>query len=80
MARVVFSSELQQFTGEAECRVDQEIFRDIVQELATRYPRLDEEKLFEMAIAIDGEIIHEPLLERIASDSELHFMYRIAAG
>lgn len=80
MALVVFSSELQQFTGEAACRVEQAIFKDIVDELVARYPKLDEQQLLEMAIAIDGEIIHNPLLERLEPNSELHFMYRIAAG
>ena len=80
MALVVFSSELQLYTGEAETQVKAEVYRDVVAELLSRYPRLEEEKLLEMAIAIDGEIIHDPLLEAVPSDSELHFLYRISGG
>jgi hypothetical protein len=80
MALVVFSSELQVFTGEAETHVKAVVYRDVVKELLSRYPRLEEEKLLEMAIAIDGEIIHDPLLEEVPEDSELHFLYRISGG
>ena len=80
MAIVVFSSELQKLTGEARTQVDAPIFKDIVAELTRRYERLDEDRLMEMAVAIDGEIIHTPFLERVAADSELHFLYRISGG
>jgi hypothetical protein len=33
-----------------------------------------------MAIAIDGEIIHEPLLETVGDNSEVHFFHFIAGG
>ena len=80
MAVVVFSSELQKLTGEAETRVRATVFRDLIAELLTRYPRLDEERLMRMAVAIDGEIIHNPLLEPVGENSELHFLYRISGG
>ena len=80
MAVVVFSSELQKLTGEAETRSDKIIYRDIVADIAARYPRLDADRLLEMAVAIDGEIVHTPLLERIEQDSEVHFLYRISGG
>ena len=80
MANVFFSSELQKLTGEESTQIDAVIFRDIVTELASRYEALDEEKLFKMAVAVDGEIIHKPFLEKIESESELHFLYRITGG
>jgi hypothetical protein len=33
-----------------------------------------------MAVAIDGEIIHTPFLEKVAATSEVHFLYRISGG
>ena len=80
MARVVFSSELQKLTGEDETRVTATVFKDIVAELSHNYERLEEKKLFEMAVAIDGVIVHTPFLEVVDDDSELHFMYRISGG
>lgn len=67
-------------TGEEQTCVSASIYKDIVAELANKYSRLDEEKLMSMAIAIDGEIIHNPLLEKIGEHNELHFLYRISGG
>ena len=80
MALVYFSGELQQLVGEGYTRADGTIFKDIVQELAGRYENLDEAMLMDMAIAIDGEIIHTPLLETVGADCELHFLHRISGG
>ena len=80
MAIVVFSGELQKFTGEEQTTVDAIVYRDIVAQLVARYPALDEEKLLEMAVAIDGEIIHDPFLEKVPANGELHFLYRISGG
>lgn len=80
MAIVVFSSELQKLTGEEQTRVEATVFRDIVDEISEKYPGLDQEKLFDMAIAIDGVIIHTPLLETLDAESELHFLHRISGG
>lgn len=80
MAVIVFSSELQQLTGETDTHSSERIFKDIVADLAARYPKLDSEKLLGMAVAIDGEIIHQPFLEEVADQSELHFLYRISGG
>lgn len=80
MAVVSFSSELQKVTGAAETRVSARVFKDIVTELANRYPGLEEDRLLDMAISIDGQIIHTPFLEIVAADSELHFLHRIEGG
>ena len=80
MAIVCFSGELLPFTGEERTETEALAFRDIVAELVQRYDRLDEEKLMGMAIAIDGVIVHTPLLEVIDPDSELHFLHRISGG
>ena len=80
MATIFFSSELQLLTGEEHTQSNAIVFKDIVADLVVRYDKLDEDKLMGMAIAIDGEIIHTPLLERIEQDSELHFLHRISGG
>ena len=80
MARVVFSSELQKLTGEESCHVDASVYRDIVELLVAKYTSLEKDKLMEMAVSIDGEIIHEPLLEVIDDSSEVHFLFRISGG
>jgi molybdopterin converting factor small subunit len=80
MALVIFSSELQKFTREEQANVDALNYRDLVSALADRYPDLRSDALSKMAVAIDGEIIHDPLLEQLAPDSEIHFLYRISGG
>jgi hypothetical protein len=80
MAIVIFSSELQKLTGEEQIHVDAEVFKDIVTEITNRYLALEHDELMKMAVAIDGEIIHTPFLEKVAPSSELHFLYRIAGG
>ena len=80
MAVVVFSSELQKLTGEDRTEVSATVYRDIVDQLVQQYSALDKDNLMEMAVAIDGEIIHDPLLETVDADSELHFLYRISGG
>jgi len=80
MAIVIFSSELQKLTGEEQTHVDSEVFKDIVSEITNRYSALQHDELMKMAVAIDGEIIHTPFLEKVAPSSELHFLYRISGG
>ena len=80
MAIVFFSSELQPLTGEEQTRVQSAIYRDIIAELTEKYENLDASRLMKMAIAIDGEIIHTPLLESVGENSEMHFLYRISGG
>ena len=80
MAKVVFSSELQKLTGEPHTVVTARVFKDIVTELTEKYARLDEDSLLAMAVAIDGEIIHQPYLEKVDEGSELHLLYRISGG
>ena len=78
--RVIFSSELQKFTGEAETEVQATNYRGVVAEIVARYPDLTEDEILKMAVAINGEIVHEPLLEQIQDGSEVHFLYRISGG
>ena len=80
MAVVFFSGELMELAGEEKTRSEALTFRGVVQDLISRYENLDEDLLLDMAIAIDGEIIHTPLLESVGLESELHFLHRISGG
>ncbi len=81
MAKVIFPSDLQAFTGDtAEVEVTSVNYRDLVAELSGRYPALTEEAIRKHALAIDGMIIHNPFLEAFNSDSELVFFAKIAGG
>ena len=80
MATVIFSSELQRFTGEEETSASSTNYRDLLVELLNKYRRLPEDEILKMAVAIDGEIIHDPFLEAVGPDSEVHFLFRISGG
>ncbi|MDG2072357.1 MAG: MoaD/ThiS family protein [Pseudomonadales bacterium] len=78
--KVIFSSELQKFTGEVQAQVQATNYRGVVAEIVAKYPDLAEDEILKMAVAIDGEIIHDPFLEQIQEGSEVHFLYRISGG
>lgn len=80
MAKVTFSSEQQKVTGVVEVEIAATTYRDLVTQLLSQFPKLDALGLRQMAVAIDGEIIHEPLLESVGADSDVHFFTFIAGG
>ena len=80
MATVIFSSELQRFTGEERVLVKARVYRDLVDELVERYDSLCREQIVSMAVAINGVIIVDPLLEPVDENSEVHFLHFIEGG
>lgn len=81
MTRVLIPSDLRRYTGgEAQVDVNARSYRELLPELCARFPGLDAKALQKMAIAIDGMVIHEPLLQRFGDNSELVFVPRIAGG
>ncbi len=80
MATVHFTSELQRFTGESDISVSATNYRELVTELKEIYSSLLTDEIRKMAIAIDGEIIHDPFLEEFGSSSEVHFLFKISGG
>ena len=80
MAHVVFSSELQQFTGEDSAEIVASDYRGLIHALCSQYPKLVRTTLLDMAVAIDGVIIVDPLLEPIGEESEIHFLHFVAGG
>ena len=77
---VIFSSELQRFTGEAQTDIQATDYRSLVTEVLGKYPKLDEDEILKMAVAINGELVHDPFLQKIPLDSEVHFLFRIEGG
>jgi len=80
MAKVTFSSELQRFTEEETTEVSATVYRDMMAELNMRYPRLAESRFGELAVAIDGVIIVDPLLEEVPVNCEVFFFDFVAGG
>ena len=80
MAKVVLPDSFLAFTdGVRECTTTAESYRDLVRELKERWPDLAE-SLEKTAVAIDGQIYQDALLEAIEPDSEVFFMARIEGG
>lgn len=81
MATVFFAGGLRRHTGGLDrVVIDAASFRELLAALEARFPGLRGSLEAEMAVAIDGEIIQEPLLERIGSESEVHFLPRVSGG
>jgi hypothetical protein len=55
-------------------------YRELVVELQQRFPNMPVAAIGKCALAIDGIIIHSPLLETFGSDSELVLVPRISGG
>ncbi len=81
MATVILPARFNAWTGGAEqVEVDARDVRQLIRALDERYPGLGEKLRDGVSIAIDGEIINEPLLEPIEVDSEVHFLPPISGG
>jgi molybdopterin converting factor small subunit len=80
MATVTFSGELQRFTDEQTTEVLATVYRDMMAELIDRYPRLAQSRFGELAVAIDGVIIVDPLLEPVPAHCEVFFLDFVAGG
>jgi len=80
LALVVFSGRLEQLTGQRNFVASSLRFRELLDELVLEFSALDVQILTEMAVAIDGEIIHTPYLETFTERSEIHFIHKISGG
>jgi molybdopterin converting factor small subunit len=78
---VVLARSLASLTaGQLEHRVEGRNVRQIIAALEQRFPGLGETITAGMAVAIDGEIHADPLLESVGPDSEVHFLPRVGGG
>ena len=81
MARVRLSSSFQPFTGGAtQVEVDAANIRQLLERLAAVHPELADHLERGVAVAIDGVIYQDALLQPIADGSEVVLIERIAGG
>jgi hypothetical protein len=81
MAKVFFPDHLARYTdGVRQLDVAASSFRELVVRLDARFPGIAEELLGKVAVAIDGDIVHDPFLEPIGRDAEVYFLHRIEGG
>lgn len=81
MARVFLSHDMMSGTGGVGVvTIDAPRVQELIAELVVRYPSLSPEMFKQLAVAIDGEIHADADYLPLKSDSEVHFVPRIAGG
>ena len=65
--------------GVVDLTIDARRVGDLLRELTARYPSLEPE-LHTVAVAIDGEIYHDPEFIDINAATEVHLVPRVAGG
>jgi molybdopterin converting factor small subunit len=81
MPRVVLIGNLTQITGGvAEFQLSATSVKQLFQQLAERHPALGPHLEEGVAVAIDGQIYQDALLQPIGPDSEVFVLPQIAGG
>ena len=81
MARVFFPEHLTQYTnGTRELDTNASSFRELLAVLERTFPGIEARIVGKVAVAIDGDIIHDPFLDPIGPQSEVYFLHRIEGG
>jgi len=81
MAHVVLMGNLRQYTGGVtELEVDARNIRQLFKQLGERFPELSPHLEDGLAVAIDGQIYQDTLLEPIGETSDVHILPQIAGG
>lgn len=81
MAHVVLIGNLRQYTGGVtELEVDAKTIRQLFSKLGSKYPELAPHLEDGLAVAIDGQIYQDALLEPIGDNSDVHILPQIAGG
>jgi len=81
MARVVLIGNLAQITGGvAEFDLSATSVKQLYQQLTELHPALGRHLADGVAVAIDGQIFQDALLEPISPDSEVFLLPQIAGG
>jgi molybdopterin synthase sulfur carrier subunit len=81
MVRVVLTGNLRQLTGgESELELEARTIGQLFRVLGERYPPIKRHLEEGVAVAIDGEIYQDALLQPIPPDAEVHLMPQIAGG
>jgi molybdopterin converting factor small subunit len=81
VAKITLASHLHSYTGgEREVELDVANVRQMFAALAERYPELRSHLEREVAVAIDGEIYQDALLQTIGAESEVILIPKITGG
>ncbi len=81
MAHVVLIGNLRQYTGGVtSLDLEARSIRHLFQLLGAKYPELAPHLEDGLAVAIDGQIYQDALLEPIGESSEVHILPQIAGG
>lgn len=82
MARVVLQRDVARdfADGRTEIEIVASDVRGLIKQLDREFPGIAERLRERTAIAIDGEIFQDPLLEPIGENSEVYFLPMIEGG
>ena len=81
MAHVVLMGNLRQYTGGVTALdIDAANVSQLFRKLAERHPALAPHLEDGLAVAIDGQIYQDSLLQPIGADAEVHILPQIAGG
>jgi molybdopterin converting factor small subunit len=81
MAHVTLTGNLSQFTGGiAEMSIEAGNVHQLFARLGADYPALAPHLEQGLAVAIDGQIYQDALLQEIGAGSEVHILPQIAGG
>lgn len=81
MAHVVLIGTLRQFTGGVTALdIDAANVRQLFARLGERFPDLAPHLVEGLAVAIDGQIYQDALLQPIGASAEVHILPQIAGG
>ena len=81
MAHVTLTGSLCQYTGGiAEMEIEAASVRQLLARLGADFPALAPHLEQGLAVAIDGQIYQDALLQEIGAGSEVHILPQIAGG
>jgi molybdopterin converting factor small subunit len=81
MAHVTLTGNLRQYTGGvAELDVEAATVNQLFRHLGRRYPALAPHLEQGLAVAIDGQIYQDALLQEIGAESDVYILPQIAGG
>ncbi len=81
MARVVFMGEVRQYTGDDDwVEIDAPNVLQLFKKLGMLYPRLAPVLETGFAVAIDGEVMEDALLQRIDGAKEIVLVPKMEGG
>ncbi len=80
MARVTLIGPLRTLAGIATLEIEAHNIRSLLAALAERVPALAAEIDAGVAVAVDGQIFQDALLQPLAPDADVHLLPQIAGG